>query len=241
MRSKGCSGISGAWMCLMCAGEGEEGWQRCWSRGTKHTPHTSMADGAQSRCNCVCWLAGQVQGVRLRHLRHSNSAVLTASVARPPVQADLWSVGAILFELLAGRPPYSGANHVQLLRNIERSEARLPDAVAARLSPQCLSLITHLLQRNPVERLTFDDFFRHPFLAGAASPCRGVVPPARPSGPMPQGAALPAAVRQAAAAAAAAAAVDAPHRLGGVTAAYAMPLVQGGGASHPPGGAPPVP
>ena len=91
-------------------------------------------------------------------------------------KADLWSTGAILYELVGGwceragrrvmwagegngrarhlagcpcqpralrppqvvgRPPFTGANQFQLLRNIERSEARLPEAIAAQLSPQC--------------------------------------------------------------------------------------------------------
>lgn len=53
-------------------------------------------------------------------------------------KADLWSVGAILFELLSGKPPYNGINHLQLLKNIERNEGgRLPDAIAAQLSPAC--------------------------------------------------------------------------------------------------------
>lgn len=55
---------------------------------------------------------------------------------------------------------------MQLLRNIERNEARLPGHIAARLSGPCKSLLGRLLQRNPVERLTFEEFFQHPFLAG---------------------------------------------------------------------------
>ncbi|KAI7842712.1 hypothetical protein COHA_003643 [Chlorella ohadii] len=83
-------------------------------------------------------------------------------------KADLWSIGAILYELVVGRPPFTGANQFQLLRNIERSEARLPEALAAQLSPQCRHLIHCLLRRNPVERLSFEEFFRHPFGHSAA-------------------------------------------------------------------------
>eukprot|EP00898_Chlorokybus_atmophyticus_P007662 jgi/Chlat1/7898/Chrsp66S07205 len=79
-------------------------------------------------------------------------------------KADLWSVGVILFELVTGRPPFSGANHVQLLRNIERNEPHIPQAVSHGLSEACISMCRLLLRRNPVERLSFEEFFRHPFL-----------------------------------------------------------------------------
>ena len=137
------------------------------------------------------------------------------------LQADLWSVGTILYELLTGRPPFSGNNHVDLLRNIERADARLPDGLRHTLSPAAVGLVSQagssqsvpccawlpaagsahrkcrrqvaatwqqvvcsapraqrgsealpnlvhgcaqLLRRNPVERISFDEFFKHPFL-----------------------------------------------------------------------------
>eukprot|EP00798_Chlamydomonas_sp_ICE-L_P022284 gene22284-29361_t len=77
-------------------------------------------------------------------------------------KADLWSVGTILFELLAGKPPFNGANHLQLLQNIERYEAKIPDHIAVKLSAPCIQLVHQLLRRNPVERISFEEFFVHP-------------------------------------------------------------------------------
>ncbi|KAG6614193.1 ULK/ULK protein kinase [Phytophthora cinnamomi] len=77
-------------------------------------------------------------------------------------KADLWSVGTILFEMLAGRPPYGGANHVQLLANIERQPLRFPPTL--QLSRECRHLLVALLQRKPALRLGFAEFFADPFV-----------------------------------------------------------------------------
>ena len=83
------------------------------------------------------------------------------------VKADLWSVGAILFELVSGVPPYTGGNHIQLLKNIEQKEAKLPTDLG--LSMPCLHLIKCLLKRNPIQRLSFEGLFSHPFITGDTS------------------------------------------------------------------------
>ena len=56
----------------------------------------------------------------------------------------------------AGKPPFGGNNHVQLLHNINSSEACLPDAVAGRISGSCRCLLQQLLRRVPEQRLTFE-------------------------------------------------------------------------------------
>ncbi|XP_022934901.1 serine/threonine-protein kinase ATG1c-like isoform X1 [Cucurbita moschata] len=79
-------------------------------------------------------------------------------------KADLWSVGAILFQFVTGRTPFTGNNQIQLLQNIVKStKLHFPSDIND-LSFECKDLCRKLLRRNPVERLTFEEFFNHPFL-----------------------------------------------------------------------------
>ncbi|KAJ5129867.1 uncharacterized protein N7515_005906 [Penicillium bovifimosum] len=76
-------------------------------------------------------------------------------------KADLWSVGTVLYEMVVGRPPFRATNHVELLRKIEKGEDRIrfPDDNPA--SDDIKRLIRGLLKRNPVERLSFPEFFNN--------------------------------------------------------------------------------
>ncbi|CAA6660518.1 unnamed protein product [Spirodela intermedia] len=78
---------------------------------------------------------------------------------------DMWSVGAILFELLNGYPPFRGRSNVQLLENIKTS-AGLPFSrlVLPGLHPDCVDLCRKLLCENPVDRISFREFYNHGFL-----------------------------------------------------------------------------
>ncbi|KAL5550255.1 hypothetical protein UlMin_000431 [Ulmus minor] len=79
-------------------------------------------------------------------------------------KADLWSVGAILFQLVVGKTPFTGSNQIQLLQNIMKS-TELPFPLNSNdISSECKDLCQKLLRRNPVERLTFEEFFNHQFL-----------------------------------------------------------------------------
>jgi serine/threonine-protein kinase ULK/ATG1 len=78
-------------------------------------------------------------------------------------KADLWSTGAILFEMLVGQVPFTGQNQVQLLRNIQTTEFKIPGHIAKDLSPECIDLLRGLLRRDADNRISFDEFFNHPF------------------------------------------------------------------------------
>ncbi|XP_020233047.1 serine/threonine-protein kinase ATG1c [Cajanus cajan] len=80
-------------------------------------------------------------------------------------KADLWSVGAILFQLVTGRTPFTGNNQIQLLQNIMKStELQFPSDNPSP-SSECKDLCQKLLRRNPVPSLSFIDFLNHPFLS----------------------------------------------------------------------------
>ncbi|XP_061996304.1 serine/threonine-protein kinase ATG1a [Rosa rugosa] len=80
-------------------------------------------------------------------------------------KADLWSVGAILYQLVTGKLPFDGNSQLQLFHNVLTStELRFPQGALEELHPDCVDLCRSLLRLNPVERLSFQEFFNHKFL-----------------------------------------------------------------------------
>jgi serine/threonine-protein kinase ULK/ATG1 len=76
---------------------------------------------------------------------------------------DLWSVGVILYEALYGRAPFASFTWTELEEKIKDDKPiHLPDI--PHVSSSCRELLTGLLQRDPKERITFTQFFDHPFI-----------------------------------------------------------------------------
>lgn len=74
-------------------------------------------------------------------------------------RADLYSLACTLFELVGGRPPFTGTTSNELLNKHLKSAAPPLDAVDKNVTPQFAQLLKRAMAKRPSERhKTVDDF-----------------------------------------------------------------------------------
>lgn len=79
---------------------------------------------------------------------------------------DWWSLGAIIFEMLTGLPPFYTKDREKLFYNIKFAELKYPPFI----SPICKDLLTKLFNKEPSKRLggglsDMEEIKQHPWFA----------------------------------------------------------------------------
>ena len=72
---------------------------------------------------------------------------------------DIWALGVLLFEFLAGYAPFTGSCPKELYSNIKKLKINWP----IDFPPLAKNLVTKILKLNPAERLSLEEILDHPW------------------------------------------------------------------------------
>jgi serine/threonine protein kinase len=128
--------------------------------------------------NCLITATGVVKLTDFGFAKelHSHTAQLTSVRGTPlymapelfqqaqyTAAADVWSLGVLLFELAAGRPPFFADTLPELMQAIVQST---PVAFPQDMQPQLADFLALCLQRDPGQRASWEVLLQHPYLTG---------------------------------------------------------------------------
>ncbi|CAF0731588.1 unnamed protein product [Brachionus calyciflorus] len=77
------------------------------------------------------------------------------------LEADVWSLGCMMYTFLTGKPPFDTDGVRNTLNRVVHSDYEMPNYI----SPEAQDLIASLLKKNPAERLPLSKVLEHPFMS----------------------------------------------------------------------------
>ncbi|EDW82803.1 uncharacterized protein Dwil_GK10190 [Drosophila willistoni] len=77
-------------------------------------------------------------------------------------QADIWSLGCIAYESMAGQPPFCATSILHLVKMIKHEDVKWPST----LGSECRSFLQGLLEKDPNMRMPWKQLLCHPFIEG---------------------------------------------------------------------------
>src|SRR5260370_11976966 len=95
-----------------------------------------------------------------RHLTSTGGVIGTAEFLSPEQAAgkvvgkrsDLYCLGAVLYALLTGRPPFQGNSHLELLHKHRYGQFERPQRLVPEIPDEMDALICQLLEKEPDNR-----------------------------------------------------------------------------------------
>ena len=75
-------------------------------------------------------------------------------------KADIWSLGALCYQMLIGNSPFDAYNMQELVQKIEEGTYKVP----TNLSREVVSFLNGMLQYDPHKRLNAESLYKHAFL-----------------------------------------------------------------------------
>lgn len=115
-------------------------------------------------CGTLAYLAPEVlsnkrTNVKKRYL--GNGKVKEDSYSN---KVDMWSIGCLLFVIMTGHLPFSGATQEQMFANISNGEFHEKSLIQKGVSPEGRDFITRLIEPDVELRLDAKQALRHPWL-----------------------------------------------------------------------------
>ncbi|MCA8912788.1 MAG: serine/threonine protein kinase, partial [Planctomycetes bacterium] len=101
-----------------------------------------------SQASAEITLEGEVMGTPA-YMPPEQAAGKLAAVDE---RSDVYSLGAVLFEIVSGEPPYQGKTAKQVLSSVLSEQPRLIREISPDAPPELAALVQRALARNPAER-----------------------------------------------------------------------------------------
>ncbi len=76
-------------------------------------------------------------------------------------RCDIWSVGAFIYIMLTGEPPFNGKNNNIIFKRILNEEVQYPPEKFQNISKEAIDLLKNCLIKDPAKRYTGDEVLKH--------------------------------------------------------------------------------